>query len=369
MKYNTAFNSVFGILVSAALFCACGNSEPDIIFPEPTPGDNTGTLSENLKVSKVSIANLADFKVPCGNYSGITPIGDNKYAVVDDKAFGAGFVIMEISMNTKTGEITNVKREVPKGTDMSYYPDGNYDWNALQEAGITVNDPEGIVYFPKNKTVFIATEEIHKDPSIVEYTLDGTATGKKLAIPSFVDANKVQEGFGFESLAYNEKTNLFWTTTERALIADKKEGEGTNICRLLSFSGNDFKFQKQYLYRADRGETEGLNFWGVSEMLALEDGRLIIMERFLTASNITNLSSHFNLFVVDPTKAKEGDELSKKLIYTNKGQSEVLANYEGMCLGPKLSNGKQTLLILADVNNKESYSAVLNETIQVLTIE
>lgn len=369
MKYNTAFNSVFGILVSAALFCACGNSEPDIIFPEPTPGDNTGTLSENLKVNKVSIANLADFKVPCGNYSGITPIVDNKYAVVDDKAFGAGFVIMEISMDTKTGEITGIKREVPKGTDMSYYPDGNYDWNALQEAGITVNDPEGIVYFPKNNTVFIATEEIHKDPSIVEYTLDGTATGKKLAIPSFVDASKVQEGFGFESLAYNEKTGLFWTTTERALIADKKEGEGTNICRLLCFGDNDLKFQKQYLYRADKGETEGLNFWGISEMLALEDGRLIIMERYITATSFMDLSSYFNLFVVDPTKAKEGEELSKKLIYTNKGKNEVYANYEGMCLGPKLSNGKQTLLVLADVNNKEGESALLYETIQVLTIE
>ena len=375
MNYSKILHSAFGFLISASLLCACGSDEPENISPSPTPtptptpGGNTDTpaLSENLKATQLDVVDLEKLNVPFGNYSGITPIGNGKYAVVDDKAYGAGFVILELNMNAETGKITSVKRSVPEGTDMSYYPDGNFNWNELEAAGTVVNDPEGIVYFKKKNTVFVATEEPHNDPRVVEYTLEGKATGRELAIPrDLIDKYKVQEGFGFESLAYNEKTGLFWTTTEHSLLADMKEGEKSSQCRLMSF-GEDLGLKDQYLYRTD--EYKNGRIWGISEICALDDGRLIVMER-----NFEYPGCYITLYVVNPTKAKSGDLLDKKLVYSNKGTSEAAAgigkyayNYEGMCLGPKLNNGTQTLLLIADSDNNNNY--FFGERIKVLGLE
>jgi len=374
MKCIINLKSFIFAFASLMLLCNCGGSDDIDSNNKPNPGGSSGSgssttgkaLSENLTVKDLYEAKIKLVGIPAGNYSGISPIEDGKYVVADDKAFGASFVIMEFETNPETGSFISGKRTIPAGTDMSFYENGVFDWNALIEAGKVVNDAEGIVYYPKKKTVFITTEEAHYEPRVVEYTIEGKATGREFDIPrDIVNGNTIQEGYGFESLAYNEKTGLFWTTTEKSLIADMKEGDKSALCRLLCFDEN-LKFKTQYLYRTDdylyeTGEPDPNHIWGITDILALDDGRLIVMER-----DFDYPTCDIALYVVNPTKAKEGEQLEKKLIYTNKGKGEVLADYEGICFGPTLSSGVRTLYLIADSDNGNIF---FNERIKVLSIE
>ena len=49
--------------------------------------------------------------VPPGNYSGLTRLGGEHYAVVDDKSKSDGFWLFTIKIDSITGEILNVKAD------------------------------------------------------------------------------------------------------------------------------------------------------------------------------------------------------------------------------------------------------------------
>ena len=46
--------------------------------------------------------------LPKGNYSGLTWLGGNSYAVVSDKAERSGFFIFHIQLDSITGDIRNI---------------------------------------------------------------------------------------------------------------------------------------------------------------------------------------------------------------------------------------------------------------------
>ena len=52
---------------------------------------------------------MAKWHIPPANYSGITHIKDNLYAVVDDKSNSEGFYLFRIDINLKNGKVTNVE--------------------------------------------------------------------------------------------------------------------------------------------------------------------------------------------------------------------------------------------------------------------
>ena len=54
------------------------------------------------------------------------------------------------------------------------------------------------------------------------------------------------------------------------------------------------------------------------------------------------------LYRVNPDEGAEGDMLPKQLLVEFTTRTFGLANYEGMCLGPVLRDGRQTLILIAD---------------------
>ena len=60
---------------------------------------------------------LGRWNIPPGNYSGITPIGDGRYAVVSDKEAQDGFFVFRIRQDERTGQVTEVVNEGFRGTD------------------------------------------------------------------------------------------------------------------------------------------------------------------------------------------------------------------------------------------------------------
>ena len=251
--------------------------------------------------------------LPAGNYSGIVPLGNDRFAVVCDKTEEDGFYVFHIEVDTVKGRITAVENE------------------GFRSSGLPNRDMEGICYRPSTNTVFVSGE---KDNEVYEYTLEGQRTGRKLEMPEAF--KQADHNYGLESLTYDARRHLFYTTTEHCL-------RGDSLLRIQTF-GDDLKPQRQYLYRPDAPISDK-HVYRVSELCALRDGRLLILERQIHVSRLkTGASTVIRIYEVSP-----GEEafLEKRLVTEFRTRlnlfSRRFANYEGLC---ELPSG--WLLLIAD---------------------
>ena len=280
--------------------------------------------------------------VPAGNYSGICWMGGDRYAVVDDKSPTAGFRPMTIVVDSLTGDILSVRAD---SLVTSHQPN---------------RDEEGICYVAQTNTVFVSGE---KDGQIIEYTLDGQPTGRRLHTPEVFANTNTYDNRGFEALTYNAVTRRFWTTTENTLRSDgQRPKAGRNIAnrlRLQSF-GDDLEPREQYWYVPDTLSSSGAKSkctLGVSGMAALDDGRIVVLERqALRTGNGIGSSTRIRLYMVNPQGHQPGDTLEKQLMTEFSTRINLtrrnFANYEGICVGPQLVDGRQVLLLVADSQNQ-----------------
>lgn len=295
--------------------------------------------------------------VPKGNYSGITWLENNSYAIVSDKAEYSGFYLFKIEINPNTGDIKQIKS------------DGFFGSSMLGA------DEEGICFYPNRNSVFIAREA---DNSICEYNLSGNFIGTQLFVPSYL--RSASTNYGLESLTYNAKTHLFWTTTESTLKNDGKQAAPMllieNRLRLQAFDEN-FNPIAQYAYKMDKSTVNkpARNYaMGVSDIVALDNGMLLIMERELYVAPLIFGSFVKNKIYCVDTNSSQEISTNSSLIDTSPYMKKQLlaewktaltlfhqdfANYEGMCLGPKLHNGAQVLVLCADSQNQ--YRGILRD--------
>ena len=278
--------------------------------------------------------------VSAGNYSGITWLGGSRYAVANDKSPTAGFYLMTIDIDSITGELLSVRQD------------------SFLTSGQPNRDEEGICYVPHTQTVFVSGE---KDQEILEYNLQGQLTGRKLNIPEIFKTS--YHNGGFEALTYQAQTHRFWTTTEFTLKADGEkptiERKICNRLRLQSF-GDDLQPKEQYWYVTDSTmirKKKGRSILGVSGLAALEDGRIIVLERemYFPKKQIGSFCI-VKLYLVDPSQHQPGEVLSKTLLTEFKTKVNLIrrnfANFEGICVGPKLSDGGQLLILICDSQNQ-----------------
>lgn len=284
-------------------------------------------------------ADLAAWGIQPANYSGITPLGGGRYAVVSDKGTSDGFYVWKIEQDPDSGIITSVENE------------GFFANRVNADAG---RDCEGIAYFPKSGCVFISGES---DRRVLEYDMAGQRTGRGLSIPA--QFSDVVANQGLEALSYGGKGGKarFWLTTETSLPADgvaagPQNPGGENLLRLQSFKNNLIP-SKQFFYTMDAGRSSdyGTTYvFGVPEICALPDGRLLVLER---EANIPKLYVGAEVICkLYSVKPKGRKPVTKKLVTewttTLSAAGFNWANYEGMCLGARLSDGRQTLLLVSD---------------------
>ena len=294
-------------------------------------------------------------QIPAGNYSGITYLGNEQYAVVSDKSDTDGFFLFQISLDSISGKIVHVSNE------------------GFFSSGQPNRDQEGIAYVPQTNSIYISGE---KDRRIREYSLDGTWTGRELQIPELFQS--CSTAYGFEALTYQSTTHRFWTTTESTLPQDGEQAVAgsniRNILRLQSFD-DDLQPQEQYLYQMDTPQAPAETFhyaMGVSGMCALDDGRLILLEReFFVAPGKLGSFVHCKLYIVNPSATAADCLLEKRLLLEFRTHLSLLgrglANYEGICTGPRLADGSRTLLLISDSQNR--YGGVLKDWFKVIVLK
>ena len=321
-------------VVLALLLCSLGAMSQDVV------------LNKQRHFSKT---------VPAGNYSGITWLGGDRYAVVNDKSPTAGFYLMTIHTDSITGELLEAQTDT------------------FLTSGQPNRDEEGICYVPRSNTLFVSGEA---DKSIKEYTLDGQLTGRQLAVPEIFQT--ARSNGGFEALTYNAVTHRFWTTSENTLKADGEkpniERKIANRVRLQSF-GDDLQPISQYWYHSDSSDVKsikGKDTYGISGLAALDDGRIVVLEREIrkTPKSIGSFV-HVKLYLVNPSQQQPGEVLEKQLLaefrtHINLAHQDF-ANYEGLCAGPRLADGSQLLLLVADSQNQ--YSGILRDWFKTVVLK
>jgi len=284
--------------------------------------------STHMRISRVPAQRQF---IPPGHYSGISYIEGDRFAVVHDKCAGAGLHFFDIQI------------------DQDGYPFVTYTEECAGNASQPGNqDSEGVVYVPESNTLFVSAETFQ---TILEYTLDGIPTGRSLEIPE--DLKNTQPNAGFEALGYGN--GLFWTVTEKNLPADED-----GLLRLQSFDAHTLQAGPRYLYRCEKPvipEEASRNatayVFGVPAITVLPGGQLLVLERevYVPSGKLSEKARHSStfhaLYLVDPLH-DTSHILQKKLLTRFSTKAVNLANYEGMCLGPQLPDGRWTLLLIAD---------------------
>ena len=348
--------------------------------------------------------------VAAGNYSGIAHLHDDIYAVVSDKSDSALYFNFRILVNPKTGELEQVENlgftERTDGTLNDGKP-----WQG-QEKGF---DHEAIVKV-SDSTLVIASEGYCrlKEYPILPISADAAKVGYQQNLwESRWASSDFYPNYNFESLAFDSVRQYLWTIPESTL---RKDGQPAtpqnglaNQLRLMRLdwgkmkenrnkeeyseqvsSKKNSRYMTPYAYLMDQPSTHkkaDIYVMGVSELCALPDGQLLILEReaFIPKIKIGTFCK-CKLYLVNPLNSEEFSMkekfsmkenissdtpfLKKRLLAEWKTclslSKRSFANYEGMCLGPKLEDGSQVVILLSD--SQDQYAGVLKDWFKTIVI-
>lgn len=260
-----------------------------------------------------------------GELSGITYAGEDQYYVVSDT--NGSIAPLTIRIDPETASITQAQL----GTPVRY--------EGLQ-------DLEDIAFDASNASLWVCSEQ---DQSISRLSIDGQKIG---AFTTRFTIAKTRPNLGLESLALTPSGSSLWTANEEALHTDgavSSDTEGT-VVRLQKMS-KDGSSRQELFYVTDphMGNKNLLKRAqsGVSGLVALPDGKLIVMERAFGGHAIP--AFRIRLYLVDTNVTATGDGTPAKV--EKKRLAEIQsarANYEGITLGPKLANGDHALVLVSD---------------------
>ena len=342
--------------------------------------------------------------VAAGNYSGIAHLHDDIYAVVSDKSDSALYFNFRIQVNPKTGELEQVENlgftERTDGTLNDGKP-----WQGLEKGF----DHEAIVKV-SDSTLVIASEGYCrlKEFPILPTSADAAKVGYPQNLwESRWPSSEFYPNYNFESLAFDSVHQYLWTIPESTLRKDGQPATPqnglTNQLRLMRLdwgkmkedsnkeayneqvsSTKDSRYMMTYAYQMDQPSTHkkaDIYVMGVSELCALPDGRLLVLEReaFIPKIKIGAFCK-CKLYLINPLNSEEFSMkekfssdtpfLKKRLLTEWKTglslSKRSFANYEGMCLGPKLEDGSQVVILLSD--SQDQYAGVLKDWFKTIVI-
>ncbi|MFB8789549.1 MAG: esterase-like activity of phytase family protein [Potamolinea sp.] len=321
---------------------------------------------------------------PVGGLSGLTYDRQrNKFYVLSDdrsELAPARFYTLGLSFKpSATGKIGIEKIDVEGVTFLT-------DENGKTYPKGTI-DPEGIAVSPKG-TVFISSEgfpNLGIAPFIREFDLKTGKQRSRLQIPERYLRNEnakegeaprgIQDNLGFESLtlepaslaaASGDPFRLF-TATESALLQDSlppSSQQQTRIRLMHYLIGNIARpmVVSEHLYLLDSPPTGAIGN-GLTDLLTVDTGgHFFSLERSyglfgfgakiyqVAISAATDTSGIATL----KGDVKRIDAVKKRLVLDLGDLGIPLDNLEGMTLGPRLTDGSRSLVLLSDDNFKDT---------------
>lgn len=251
-----------------------------------------------------------------------------------------------------------------------------------------VLDLEAIRIDPKTGEILVSSEGMindGKDPGIYRLNSQGSIQNS-FKIPAYFKATgkqKPRNNGVFEGLTLSFDKNGIWAITELPL---EKDGAKPKLyptrshVRLTRFDKNTGEPVEQFAYKLDGISKLPINYFainGATEILEYAEDKFLVLERAFSAGYGSkgntvkifevDVSEATNTLKFDRLKKEDYKKTKKRLIFNFKSVKDqltdgIIDNLEGMCFGPALTNGKQSLILVSD-NNFNSYGRQLNQFI------
>jgi hypothetical protein len=241
-------------------------------------------------------------------------------------------------------------------------------------------DIESLRIDPRDGAIWFASEGDRKArvPSFVRRVdVDGRHLGE-LPYPAALQIQPDCEcggrsNQGMEGMAFTPDSAALWLAMEAPPVQDGppprwEQGQGQGALTRISLVARDGAMLAQYAYPLDVAPAPAFDGAfvdnGISEILALDNRRLLVLERAGRQRESKHFDFNVRLYEVDLASASRLDpELPlgqrpsaprpavKRLLFDSArlppGWSD---NYEAMAWGPLLENGNRTLIIASDNN-------------------
>jgi 3-phytase len=226
-----------------------------------------------------------------------------------------------------------------------------------------------------------------QESRILRLDEDGLVTGR-VPLPSefspeagAASTRGVRSNAGLEGLSVSPSGRWLWAITEATLRQDGPDAtfEHGAAVRLLRWDLRAATPPSQFLYHTEpverlEGAADAQGGNGVSELVAVDDRRLLVLERAFVRGGGRGENT-IRVFEVslgpplgaDPARGVETPlpSVAKRLVLDLKdvvGRFDVglqqLDNFEGMTLGPRLPSGARSLLLVSDDNFSTSQRSV-----------
>jgi len=261
------------------------------------------------------------------DFSGITWAGGSDYYAVSDKV--KGIFPLRISIEPSSGRILDA------------------EFRPMLPVKTKLADFEGIAFVPKTRRLYVSAEAGN---GIFGFDIARGVTFPVAVPPVFEHARNNKS---LESLTFDATVGNFWTANEEALQGDGPVSgpERGTMVRLQKLDRR-FKPVAQFAYCT---ECSGIRLYGggtgVSDLALLPNGELLVLERvagFLGISAEIFRAETRGVTDVSRIPRLDGADFkpaAKKLLFQ---RATLTNNFEGIALGPKLTSGWRSLILIAD---------------------
>ncbi len=327
-------------------------------------------------ISSAEIPFHQEFKgTKIGGFSGIDydATNDIYYLISDDRAMygDARFYTAKIHLSTNRIDSIAFKNVVSLKNSAG---EKFSNWDQIPSKSI---DPEDMRFNPKTNTLVWASEgarvvkedfSVLQNPAITSTALNGNFVNE-FHLPGNLTMQKKELGPRsngvLEGLTFDKKYKTIYANIEDPLYEDDTEATTTKggFIRLYKFNVKSRKNIAQYAYILDPiahepNPKEAFAVNGVSAIQYYDKDKLLVVER---SYSVGRQACTIKVYLCDMSKATDVKNLaslknqsftvaSKKLILNMDELGVFIDNIEGVTFGPKLANGKQSLLFVSDNN-------------------
>lgn len=310
------------LVLTAFVLMATGAATPSPRWSVTDPGQGPVALPQG--------------DTPARELGGIAWDSGTRYYAVSDKL--ATVFPLAIELDPRSGTITRAAIEpgirLPGSTDL-----------------------EGVAYDRARATVLVSDEA---GAAIREYRVADGRLVRSLRVPAVYQ--NARKNLSLESLSLQPDRPILWTANEETLGGDGSvsTNQAGSVVRLQRF--DDERLAGQWAYVTDPlfgdilREGRDVESSGVSDLVALPGGGLLVLERAYGAGGLRN-----RLYEVDVAGATDIAALPSLLGATYQPARKRLlwerqfadVNYEGAALGPALADGGHSLILISDDGHRQ----------------
>jgi len=357
-------------LTAALLAFACATAPRSAPAPAAAPArPSSADIAPPTRLEWIGEATLpigSSFEgTLVGGLSGLvwSPADDAFFALSDDRAVKGPARFYRLRVDLSDGRLSDGEVQIDGVTRLSDSLRRPYATNTI--------DPEGFAIAPDG-ALFFGSEGVARRaiaPFVAAIARDGHELRRfplpERYLPDGGGHRGIRDNLAFENLSVTPDGRFLISATENALVTDGPAADvGTpSLSRVLVWPLDDRDaMPREYAYSVDpvRGtpataETFRVN--GLDDILALDDERFLALEREF----VFGVGMHLRLYLAslhDATEVSRLDGLdrqpirtvSKRLLLDFGDLPVQLENFEGIALGPRLPDGRRSLLVVSDDN-------------------